>query len=530
MIFDLATTDAPVKLEADVGLIGGGTVGLVIADRLISSGLRVVVLESGSRQETERSRALNEIECTGQVYRGATAGRTRGLGGTSQIWGGALIPFLPVDFAGRPEIGLQAWPINDATLQPYIGQIEQLFRVVPGHYEKGADVPPATKGNAFVPRLAKWPHFSRRNVASLLAGRLEGQSGPEIWLNSTVVDYRISDDGISLAATIAAADGGKTLELSAKKFVVCAGAIESTRLMLWLQRQTERPERFSSCLGRYFHDHLSKVVAHLDTPDQAHVNRVFGFNFEKRTMRSLRYEVSPELRRTHRLPGGFCHISFQPVADSSIENIRAILRGIQSRKLSWRQVIGLSSNIPYLTRMAYWLAIRRQLYWPVPSILSLHVVAEQMPRAANAVRLSTRCDRFGVPLASLAWSVDDKDLRVIGTISKHFSRFWADGPLSDLGCLVPLETAEAEERQGQSVDIYHPGGSTRMSSNANAAIVDGDLRVWGMPNLFIASTSTFPTGGAANPTMTLLLLGLRLADRIKTDLLGRAPSLTTSRF
>jgi choline dehydrogenase-like flavoprotein len=521
MIRDLASAEMAISLDADVCLIGAGTVGLFIADRLARAGLRTIVLESGARIENQNARELNEIECIGEIYRGAEEGRTRGLGGTSQIWGGALIPFLPEEFGERPELGLDSWPVDYPALEPYLSEIESIFRVTAEAY----DLPPwkyapaFASGHDFLPRLAKWPSFSRRNIANLLSSRINSGSGPDIWINATVVDFHTTDDASLLATVFAEFDQGRNLKVSAKKFILCAGAIESTRLMLWLARKTHRPERFSNALGRYFHDHLSKAVAHLQTPNPKAVNRAFGFTFKNRTMRSLRFELSPMARRSHALPGGFCHVSFQPVEDNSIEHLRAILRGLQRGKLNPTHVLQLSRNAPYLAKLLYWLAIRRQLYWPIPSILSVHVVAEQMPRAANCVTLSNRVDRYGVPLARLDWSIDEADMHAIDNIAKRFEHYWASGPLSSLGRWQPV--GQDSNKESTSVDIYHPGGSTRMGSNEKSSVVDGNLRVWSMPNLHIVSTSTFPAGGAANPTMTLLLFGLRLADNLVNELTSK---------
>jgi len=61
-------------------------------------------------------------------------------------------------------------------------------------------------------------------------------------------------------------------------------------------------------------------------------------------------------------------------------------------------------------------------------------------------------------------------------------------------------------------------GTTRMHSDAGQGVVDADSRVHGIANLFVAGSSVFPTSGAANPTLTIVALALRLADHLKREL------------
>jgi choline dehydrogenase-like flavoprotein len=61
-------------------------------------------------------------------------------------------------------------------------------------------------------------------------------------------------------------------------------------------------------------------------------------------------------------------------------------------------------------------------------------------------------------------------------------------------------------------------GTTRMASDPRRGVTDGFGRVHGLPNLHIAGSSLFPTGGWANPTLTILALSLRTADRIADEL------------
>ena len=58
----------------------------------------------------------------------------------------------------------------------------------------------------------------------------------------------------------------------------------------------------------------------------------------------------------------------------------------------------------------------------------------------------------------------------------------------------------------------HHLGTTRMGFSKKNGVVDKNLKVFGLENLFIAGSSTFPTGGHANPTYTIIALSLRLSE------------------
>jgi choline dehydrogenase-like flavoprotein len=59
-------------------------------------------------------------------------------------------------------------------------------------------------------------------------------------------------------------------------------------------------------------------------------------------------------------------------------------------------------------------------------------------------------------------------------------------------------------------------GGTRMAADPSHGVVDAQLRVHGLDNLFVASCSVFPTGGSSNPTLTLMQITLRLAERLQS--------------
>jgi choline dehydrogenase-like flavoprotein len=54
-----------------------------------------------------------------------------------------------------------------------------------------------------------------------------------------------------------------------------------------------------------------------------------------------------------------------------------------------------------------------------------------------------------------------------------------------------------------------------MHADPRHGVVDPSCRVHGVSDLYVAGGSVFPTGGAANPTLTIVALALRLADELK---------------
>jgi choline dehydrogenase-like flavoprotein len=55
-----------------------------------------------------------------------------------------------------------------------------------------------------------------------------------------------------------------------------------------------------------------------------------------------------------------------------------------------------------------------------------------------------------------------------------------------------------------------------MAANAKEGVVDTNCAVFELPNLYVASSAVFPTGGHANPTLTIVALAVRLAQHLRS--------------
>jgi choline dehydrogenase-like flavoprotein len=149
------------------------------------------------------------------------------------------------------------------------------------------------------------------------------------------------------------------------------------------------------------------------------------------------------------------------------------------------------------------------------NVFHLYFQSEQVPDRSSRVRLTAERDELGTPRLQVDFKVRDADvdsvLRAHELIDAEFRR---------QGCghlTYESEDVRASIRQCKAV-LGHHVGTTRMAHDPAHGVVDEHCRVHGVANLFIASSSTFPTSSQANPTLTIVAFAVRLADHIKATL------------
>jgi choline dehydrogenase-like flavoprotein len=486
-------------------VIGAGTVGLPTSVMLAQkTGAKIVCLETGGNVQKQDTHPLNEVVQKGMLYKGASHGRFRCLGGTSTRWGGALIPFQDAD------LSIANWPISFDELVPYVREVEDLFSLEQGAYSDTSF--PFDLGEFHVNRLAKWPQFKKRNVATLLHRQIDDIPNVHIWLNAHVIAISATEEGVKLTAI---SRKGDKIDVDAKRLIIAAGAIETTRLALLIERQNHLIKG-NPALGRYFTDHISTEVAEIVTSRPSLLNRIIGFRFgDKGSMRNIRFELSPTTMAREKLPPSFTHIGFRNEKSGGFDVLRALFQRLQRGKLPpLRVVFDLIANTPWLLRAIWWRFIHKRLLFPDHSKLIVHVVVEQTPSEKNYIRLSDdQTDQFGIPLAEIMWAVTDEDKRNVTETAELFRKTWESTGFAKMGIWKSLETREIWASIESSEGIFHPTGSTRMGLDSANGVVDKDLNLFGVPNVQLLATSVLPTAGGANPTMMLFLLAMRCIDQ-----------------
>jgi choline dehydrogenase-like flavoprotein len=138
--------------------------------------------------------------------------------------------------------------------------------------------------------------------------------------------------------------------------------------------------------------------------------------------------------------------------------------------------------------------------------------AEQLPNPESRVTLGSDLDPLGLPRTAVDWHVAADDKRKAYETSRLLGAELGRAAFGRLqSTLVDDDTTWPDEMYG---DAHHMG-TTRISRDPAQGVVDENCRVHGVANLHVAGSSVFPTSGAANPTLTIVALAIRLADHLK---------------
>jgi choline dehydrogenase-like flavoprotein len=513
------------ELSASVCIVGAGFAGLIAATRLArDKKLRIVVVESGLKTLDASISALDGIDNAGDKYDGALSGRFRGLGGTSLRWSGRLLPLSPHDMLPRPYVDLEGWPFDSAELDPYRQEIETLMGVDSDSYD--GDIAEQLDPQALLPRhdtdfCLRWPKRPSRknhNIAYIFRKEVEHLENLEIWLGATASHFEFDSGRGKITAITCTNLAGKALRVTANEFLIAAGTLETTRLLLLADRQSNGSiSRDCDALGRYFNDHLGWNAATIRPRDNTLTNRTLNDRMGLKSLRHLHFELRPEVQKEHGIGSAYFEIGRDLPDSSALTKTKQVVQRLKRGQLavSYQDMQAILQDSPSLFWAAQWRWMRKQYYWPTNANLHIVIRIEQLPQWHNRICLSDQQDALHLPKLKLEWKKTDADEKVFRVAIEKIDRYWK-AHLADV-CDLKWKPEALNSEVGMvnlTMDLAHPAGSTRMGTNPSDSVVDPHLRIHRIENLSIASASVFPSSGSANPTLTVMHLAMRAADAI----------------
>jgi choline dehydrogenase-like flavoprotein len=500
--------------RVDVVVIGTGAGGAPVAARLARAGMNVVALEAGKHWNPETDFATDEAAQSFLFWNDERLSEGRdalafgnnnsgiGVGGTTLHFTAYVPRPRPEDFRLHTLRGAGCdWPIGYVDLERYYDEVEEFLGVSgPSPYPWG---PPRKKPYPLAPLpLNAAAELMRRGCETIgmrtspaanaaLSGSYytEGvgwrpacknsgfcqagcssrakasmdvtyipfavHHGLDLRPECFVRGFDLARDG-SIDAVVYEHDGA-LVHQPCRSVFLCAGGIETPRL-LFLAGLANR----SGQVGRNFMAHPG--------------SQVWGWFDE-------------DVRPYKGIPGALISEDTHDVADAPFAGGYLL------------QSIGVMP-VTYVSQMArgrrVWGEALRDAMLRYNHTAGINMLGECLPSDENFLELSTELDARGLPKPLVHFSCGENEKRMIEHAEKTMLAIWKAAGAHDTWIY----------RRGA-----HVIGTCRMGSDARTSVVDADCRSHDVPNLFIADNSVFPSALPVNPTLTIIAVALRAADR-----------------
>jgi choline dehydrogenase-like flavoprotein len=502
-----------------VVVIGSGAGGGTLSNELAQKGIDVVCLEAGPRIENDKfvndewsefvkiswldKRTTSGDWRVAKDFAGLPAWIVKAVGGSTIHWAGASLRFQEHEFKVKttygdiPGANLLDWPLTLAEMEPYYAKAEDKMGVT------GTNGIPRLPGNNNFKVLAAgakrvgYKEFHTGNMAinseprdgrgsclqigfcfqgcksgakwSTLYTEIpkgEATGKLEVRPQSQVLQIQHDDNGKVTGVLYADKDGKQQVQ-KARVVAVAGNSIESPRVLL-------------NSASSKFPDGL------------ANSSGMVGKNYMRHTTGSV-YAMFPKPVNMYRGTTMAGIIRDEARLDPS----RGFVGGYEMETLS----LGLPFLAAFLDPGAWGkdFTSALDLY---ENTAGMWIVGEDMPQEKNGVTLhKTEKDQFGLPIPNVHFDDHPNDIAMRSHAYKSGTAVY-----DAVGAVRVVETPPYPST--------HNLGTNRMSENARDGVVNKHGQTHDIKNLFVSDGSQFTTGGAENPTLTIVTLAIRQADYI----------------
>lgn len=550
MLIDARTLSDDQVIETEVCIVGAGPAGVTMAREWIGRDVQVCLLESGGLELDPATEKLSQgtiISRDRYPKDEMEAGRRRQFGGASNRWhidlgsitGVRHTPLDEIDFVQRDWLPYSGWAFEFADLEPYYHRAHQVCQLGPFAYDAeswaDAESPPLPlKGDRLVTTVFQ---FGPRDIfGHQYRDEIAQANNITVYTYANVVQIETNDTASTVTRLKVACLDGKTVWVVAKIFVLAMGGIENARLLLNSnQVQPSGLGNAHDLVGRYYMDHPGFRIGDFfpSTPQLFKSTALYDLRRVKEIPVAGKLSLTPTVMEDEHILNTSIWFFPRPKGHNSkaVESLKTLLNHLRRGTLPKQAATHFRcvlAGMDEILAVAY-RAIAKQhplivdagcggwsLYVDSPKKYDYFEVAvqvEQAPDPDNRIVLSQECDRLGMRKAELHWRWSEIDLRSIRRTCEILHEELAAAGLGH------FQAAPEAEMLSRLYSAHHHIGTTRMHVDPQQGVVNQHGQVHGIPNLLIAGSSVFPTGGYANPTLTIVALAIRMADHISKTLI-----------
>jgi len=509
--------------DSVVVIVGSGAGGGTLGTELALKGVKTIILEAGARNEIEDfvndewgsflQLAWTDMRTTSGSWRvhkdfpNLPAWIVKSVGGSTVHWAGASLRLQEHEFKTRTHYGeiaganLLDWPITLAEMEPYYAKAEDKMGVtrtnnIPGlpgnnnfkvleagakkvgykevHTGRMAINSQPRDGRGACQQIgfcfqgcksgAKWSTLYAEIPKGEATGKLEVRPDSQV--------VKIEHDASGKATGVVYADKDGNMQRQKARVVAVAGnSLESPRLLL-NSASTMFPDGLANSSGQVGRNYMRHMTA-----------SVYGV-FPK-PVRMWRGTTMAGIVRD----------------EAALDTKRGFVGGYELETLS----LGLPFIVAFLNPGA-WGRDFTSAIDSYENMAGMWIVGEDMPQETNRITLDPVAkDKFGMPVASVHFDDHANDVAMRDHAWSRGKAIYEAAGATDVFPTPPYPST-------------HNLGTNRMSERARDGVVDAHGQTHDIKNLFISDGSQFTSGGAENPTLTIVSLAIRQADYISEQM------------
>ena len=538
----------------DLCIIGSGPAGVIVAleYQKLKPGHRILLIEYGTATAAPRNCLDDSVKVIETKNHHLPYDCTnKGFGGSSASWGGRCVMYDEIDFKPRKILNGQCtWNTSLFNeVRRFAGPAAEYFECGEARFD--LEEIPALAGtriaegfqsgdvrDSVIERWSMPTRFGNRYRA-----QIEESQTIHLLAGWEASSFRVQSKGGAIR-DVQLKDFSRTMtaKVTARQVVLSAGAQETTRLLLKNKQVFQRRGGPPLALGKYYQGHVSGKIASicfsgnpartehgfLRASDGVYLRRRFqlstGALLENNLLNTALWLDNPLYANPahHNGPMSLMYLAMITPVLGKLLAPPAIAHAF-TKGHDWGimpHIKNVLKDLPgSLTTPAAIFYSRYCLKRKLPGVFlhnpqnvyALHFHAEQVPVAENCMELAEDGETLNIH-----YHVSDQDIDSVIRTHEFLDQWLRKCKCGELKFWHPREELSAAIRS-TTIDGLHQVGTTRIASNAADGVVDENLKVWGTPNLYVCSSSVFPTSGQANPTFLLGVFATRLARHLASD-------------
>jgi hypothetical protein len=448
-----------------VAIFGSGPAGITTALELEKKNIKCLLIEAGDENYSEISQKFYEGKIIGDLITDLSTSRLRQFGGTSGHWGGWSKPMEKYNF--------DLWPLKSEDLNIYLKKTCEILNIN-NQFRKSSL-------SEFFNQIEF--QYSTVGFADKFKDHINKSNNIFLVLNTQLSHFVGSNNNTDYAICIT---NSVIKKIRAKYFVLACGGIENSRILLWTRKQNQGFINNELPIGKYWMNH-PWILGGKGIISKKKLKKKMKENFLEYDG-IIHFAAKKELIIKKKVLSASIYIESEEDAKAYKEIIKDIL----------------------CVAPEYGKKIARMVFNKDLKCGNIFMHLEEDPTENNKIVLDIEKDKFEIPLVKLFYKKSNYSLKTAKLFLEEFGNLCRKDDLGRIAIKESIYNLEGFEHLG----AYHHIGGTRMGLDKFGSVVNKDLKVHNVNNLYVSGSSNFVTTGYTNPTFTIIQFALRLADKI----------------